>query len=154
MSSSPSLDTLNSFAMPLAEHPMRWVFEDDAPLPEPWQDQVVALEPQAAQYLWDLDFTLRFEPRLSAFRHQHRFDHYFASDDEVKKWLYQRGIPFARWVIWSVHPDSAFLLTWKMVIKFSSVIFFANDQTIWDSTHEWMLEFHHDYVFTFYDNRG
>ena len=41
-----------------------------------------------------------------------------------------------------------------MVIKFSSVIFFANDQTIWDSTHEWMLEFHHDYVFTFYDNRG
>jgi hypothetical protein len=63
--------------------------------------------------------------------------------------LYNLGIPFGQKVFISQNPDIGFVLTWKMVIKYSHRLFWANDQTVWDKTMNWKLEFHHDGEFTF-----
>jgi hypothetical protein len=65
------------------------------------------------------------------------------------KSIYNLGIPFSQKVYIAQQPDTAFVLTWKMVIKYSHRLFWANDQTVWDKTLNWKLEFHHDGEFTF-----
>lgn len=48
-----------------------------------------------------------------------------------------------------MQPDTAFVLTWKMVIKYAHRLFWGCDLTVWDKTLNWKLEFHHDGEFTF-----
>ena len=58
---------------------------------------------------------------------------------EIKKFLYNLGIPFSQKVFISVQPYCGFSLTWKMVIKYSNSLF--NDyQQVWDKTLNWKLE--------------
>ena len=73
----------------------------------------------------------------------------FANKQEIKKYLYGLGIPFDRKVYIPEQPHTAFVMTWKMVIKYAHVLFFANDQAIWDKSLNWRLEYHHDGEFAF-----
>ena len=48
-----------------------------------------------------------------------------------------------------MQPNFGFLLTWKMVIKYSHNLFSGCDQSVWDKTLNWRLEYHHDGLFTY-----
>ncbi|KUJ52469.1 hypothetical protein [Chryseobacterium sp. JAH] len=72
---------------------------------------------------------------------------------KVKKWLYHKDIRFNQKVFWSHQPDTAFILTWKMVIKFSENLFFSSDEIIWDKTLNWVLICDHNDIIYFAQNR-
>ncbi len=87
------------------------------------------------------------------FKEIEKWDSGGTSEKEIKKWLYNRGIPFSQKVFLSLSPRCGFVLTWKMVIKNSSILFFGSDQTIFDRTLNWWLTFHLDGDFHFCKNR-
>ena len=69
---------------------------------------------------------------------------YEGSEIAIKKWLYELGISFDRYVI--VNGDvtgSSILMTWKMVIKYSAGLFFAHDIVIFDESLNWCLFYYH-----------
>lgn len=89
-------------------------------------------------------------------KHWHPFnDEYFELIDrftitentrkELKKWLYNREIPFSKYVF--VDSDSSghsLMLTWKMVLKYWEGLFFADDLLIVDSSLNWGLFYFHE----------
>ena len=117
------------------------------------QDQVIPLNPEASAFLWayeGINFPCSMHPpRAKYFRDVELWHE--GSEQQVKKWLYRRGIPFDRKVLLSVQPTRGFAITWKMVIKYSSRIFIS-DQTVFDKTLNWWLTYHHDGDFHFCQN--
>ena len=71
-----------------------------------------------------------------------------------KKWLYNRGIPFATSVLvlpnYNSHP---MLMTWKMLLKYIDDIFGTSDDLlIFDFSQTWFLFHYHDGETTFVSN--
>ena len=75
------------------------------------------------------------------------------SDQTLQKWLYRRGIPFAKYVLLYVDTMSssqqAVLLTWKMVLKYAERIFVPVEQLLFDQTLNWGLFYDHWKGFSF-----
>lgn len=64
---------------------------------------------------------------------------------EIKKWLYQRGIPFDKIVYLSWRPTEAMVVPWKILIKyFDTFLFYLSDLTIFDESLNWALLFYHE----------
>lgn len=64
---------------------------------------------------------------------------------KIKKWLYNKEIPFSKYVfIDSDRSGKSVMLTWKMVIKYWEGLFFAHDLIIVDSSLEWGLFCFHE----------
>jgi hypothetical protein len=100
-----------------------------------------------------------FRPRY--FKQREHLRRY--SDQELKKWLYRRGIPFGKYVLLYVDAMStsrqAVLLTWKMVVKYAAGLFGPQDQLLFDQTLNWGLFYDHGAGFSFgrdkvLDNEG
>jgi hypothetical protein len=154
-----TLDNIEKFIIPLQEHSMKYFFEtDNKELPSPEHlDQIYPLTKEASVFLWDFESKIRihsFYPEIKKyFRDVEQFSSGESTESEVKKWLYQRGLPFNNKVFISLQPDYGLALTWKMVIHYSSRLFFGHDLTVWDRTINWGLYFHHDDIFHFGKNR-
>ena len=72
---------------------------------------------------------------------------------DLKKWLYQRGIPFQASVYVLPMYDSCPIFTnWKMVIKYAADFFIHDDVTVFDNTLNWCLYYHHDNYLLFGKN--
>ena len=54
---------------------------------------------------------------------------------------------------WLFENETGIILTWKMVLKFCSKIFFAHDLVLYDKTLNWGLYYHHDEKYHFGKNR-
>ncbi|MEM1324468.1 MAG: hypothetical protein AAGI23_00860 [Bacteroidota bacterium] len=138
----------------------KWSFlgspEDAKNIPSEHKDQIHFLTEEGRQFLenWivsskmqeDVDLwrdnTMVFNPNY--FKKVEKFQLYQGSEKHVKKWLYQRGIPFSKYVF--IDPwvgDQGVMLTWKMVIKYSERLFFAHDLLIVDSSLDWGLFYYH-----------
>jgi|GEM_PF-4444158 len=95
-----------------------------------------------------------FYPDISRyFRDVEQFSFGENMESQVKKWLYQRGLPFDSKVLIPFQPDWGLVLTWKMLIHYSPQLFFGYDLTVWDKTINWGLYFHHDDIFHYGKNR-
>jgi len=152
-----TLENIEEFAIPLSTHILKWKFEleEEQELYKEFEDQIIPLNDKASAFLWDFEFSQKFL-FLDNSDYFKETDYIFAgakTSEEVKKWLYQRGIKFDTKVIWTSSKNHAFVLTWKMVIKFWDGIFFASDEIIWDKTLNWVLNSHHDGVLDFSKNR-
>ncbi|MBO9659699.1 MAG: hypothetical protein J7527_12835, partial [Chitinophagaceae bacterium] len=77
----------------------------------------------------------------------------FSTTDEgrqaLKKWLYQRGIPFAAEVFLLEESNHAIVTTWKMIIRYSPFIFPGGDVVVFDRTLNWCLFYFHEDEFFF-----
>jgi hypothetical protein len=65
--------------------------------------------------------------------------------ERIKKWLYDKGIPFSKYVF--VDNDKSgqgVMLTWKMVIKYWEGLFHSEDIMIFDSSFEWGIFYYHE----------
>ena len=79
------------------------------------------------------------------FKTESKFQVYENCDSEIKKWLYNLGIPFDKYVF--VDSDSSgqsIMLTWKMVIKYWEGMFFNTDLIIFDGSLNWALFYYHE----------
>ncbi|WP_338768937.1 hypothetical protein WAF17_08815 [Bernardetia sp. ABR2-2B] len=152
-----TLENIEEFAIPLSTHILKWKFEleNEQELYKEFEDQIIPLNPEASKFLYqfqnsqkilDLEVSQYFEKEESIIVKED-------SDKEVKKWLYKRGIKFDTKVFWLESETHAFVLTWKMVIKFWESIFFASDEIIWDKTLNWVLGYHHERAFYFSKDR-
>ncbi len=159
MENKITLENIHIFSIPLEEHPLKEKFtEDNNRISAEFEDQIIALTPEASKYLWNFESTQRYLNSISAigkyFNESSELSFGENDSQKVKKWLYERGIPFDQKVFWVTQPEWGFILTWKMVIKFSEELFFANDEMIWDKTLNWVLIFDHNDVFYFGKNRN
>lgn len=146
-----SLDNIEEFEVPMDDYIAKWIFtdENDQLASKEHQDQIFVLTKEAANFLWDFEMKLRIECSDKFYKSVSTFNSEFSDQQTIKKYLYNLGIPFSQKVFIAHQPDTGFVLTWKMVIKYSHNLFFAHDQSVWDRTINWKLEFHHDGEFTF-----
>ncbi len=137
------------------DFPMMWTFlgspEEAANIPDSHKDQIHFLNDEGTRILNSylkstaMDIHQPYSPLQDYFRSIEEPGPARASNQKLKKWLYQRGIPFSRYVFVSQDRSGhALLLTWKMVIKYLEGLFFAEDIVIFDSTLEWGLFYYHD----------
>lgn len=147
-----SLENLTHFTVPIADHPLAWVFESEVPLSAEYEDQLFALAPEAARFLRRFEESQRCLYSLNAYQDEAEFSFDIGQEQEVKKWLYRRGIPFDQSVFWVAGPGRAFVMSWKVMIKFWDSIFRASDEIIWDATLNWVLRYNHNQVFLFQQN--
>lgn len=145
------LENIEQSSISLKEFDRKWLFtdEDGNLASKEHQDQIFILTKEASIFLWDVESEYGILSSEKYFKNISNFDSSFSDNKEIKKYLYNLGVPFDHKVFISMQPTSGFVLTWKMVIKYSHRIFWANDQTVWDKTLNWKLEFHHDGEFTF-----
>ena len=148
---SITLDNIEEFQVPFDECIFKWIFTDENDqLPsKEHQDQIFLLTKEAANFLWDYEMKLGILSSDKFYKTVTIFDSAFSDQQTIKKYLYNLGIPFTQKVFIAQQPDTAFVLTWKMLIKYSHRLFWANDQSVWDKTLNWKLEFHHDGEFSF-----
>ena len=146
-----SLENIEAFKVPLDDYISKWIFTDENNqlASKEHQDQIFLLTKEAANFLWDYESTLGIQSTGKYFKTVATFNSGFSDQQTIKKYLYHLSIPFNQKVYIAHQPDTAFVLTWKMVIKYAHKLFCANDQTVWDKTLNWKLEFHHDGEFTF-----
>jgi hypothetical protein len=145
------LDNIEEFKVPLHEYISKWIFtdENDQLASKEHQDQIFPLTKEAANYLWEYELKLGIQSTEKYFKTVKTFNCNYSDQATIRKYLYNLGIPFRQKVFIAQQPDTGFVLTWKMVIKYSHRLFWANDQTVWDRTLNWKLEFHHDGEFSF-----
>ena len=69
-----------------------------------------------------------------------------AEDRGVRRWLYQRGIPFRHRVWLSYQPELAIETTWKMLVKYWTAFYYpmSDDLTVIDGSFTWALLSHHE----------
>ncbi|MDR3678431.1 MAG: DUF2947 family protein [Flavipsychrobacter sp.] len=146
-----SLENIEEFKIPLDDYISKWIFTDENEqlASKEHQDQIFPLTKEAANFLWDHEVKIGIICSEKFFKNISAFDGGSSGQQTIKKYLYNLGIPFSQKVFIAQQPDTAFVLTWKMVIKYSHNLFFAHDQIVWDRTLNWQLEFHHDGLFTF-----
>lgn len=72
----------------------------------------------------------------------------------LKKWMYNRGIPFSNYVfVLTDSNDQPLLMTWKMVIKYAFDLFLIGDALIFDPTINWaVFNYHEGKLFFAKDN--
>ncbi len=154
-----TFDNIEQYSVPLEEHPLKWMFEDSEKrtISEEHKDQIFALTLEAAQLLWNMEALFKifgkdfFEKKY--FKANEEFISSGKSDKELKKRLFNLGIPYSHKVFVSIQPQWGFVMTWKIVIKNFDALFLGNNQTIWDKTLNWGLAYDHNDVFYFGKNR-
>jgi len=154
-----TLENIHTFSVPLEEHALKWKFENgNKKRTDAFEDQIIALTPEASKFLWNFESTQRYLNSFSTIeKHFNEHSHLsFGENDgqKVKKWLFEREIPFDQKVFWVTQPEWGFILTWKMVIKFWDELFFGSDELIWDTTLNWALFYDHNDAFYFGRNRN
>lgn len=135
--------------------PGTWTYfgskEDLDALSDEFKDQLFFLDREAGDFLYRYFEASSFHtgPMWKPFeKHNFRYtDQVSVGEDPapIKKWLYNRGIPFSTWVYvipgFSSHP---MMMTWKMVVKHCELLFFGNDLVFFDETNQWCLTYWHE----------
>lgn len=155
-----SFDNIKEYSI---EFPQVWTFlwspEEADKIPLEHKDQIFFMNKGAtsflSSYLENNLFPLYYEPKIFPFKAKQQFkeDQFIIENNnksELSKWLYNRGIPFDHYVF--VYPDRsgyAVMMTWKMIMKYSEGLFFAEDLYIFDRTSNWLLSFDHNDILSF-----
>ena len=133
-------------------------------LPETHKAQILFLDKTAEKYLYEFVENARLLSNggwapfdKGIFKTVEQYSHVVDLHDNIpllKKWLYNRGIPFRNWVF--VLCDSnpqPLLMTWKMFIKYAFDIFLVGDTMVFDQTINWCLfNYHEGQLFYAKDN--
>ena len=143
--------------VPMDQFPLKWRFTDPRydVLPPIHLAEVKPLAPAEARRLWDLilqadlhravPFTEGYFRSVVSTRigDAHGND---VEDRRVRKWLYQRGIPFRQRVWLSYEPEWAIETTWKLLVKYWTAFYYpiSDDLTVIDGAFTWALLFYHE----------
>ena len=133
-------------------------------LPETHKAQILFLDKTAEKYLYDfLDNAQLISDggwapfSRGIFKTVEQYGHGVDLQVNIpllKKWLYNKGIPFSNevFVLCDSNPQ-ALLMTWKMLIKYAFDIFLVGDTIVFDRTTNWALfNYHEGQLFFAKDN--
>ncbi len=126
-------------------------------LSEEHKAQIITLTKDASAFVWEYQrLYFPYEGLEESFSQKQTWNWVVTTRSQQKKWLYQRGIPFSHKVLVSINPESAFVMTWKMIVKYYDSLFQFNRQLIWDKTLNWCLYYYESrgsVEWSFYKNR-
>ncbi|NCI47018.1 hypothetical protein [Sediminibacterium soli] len=125
-----------------------------AAIPETHQEQIVFLDKAAEKYIFEFASAAHlvtggfWDPFAKGnFKTVEEYDELYGmpgSNQDLKKWLFNRGIPFSTWVFVLMDAEPPMMMTWKMMIKYIDHIFFGSDVMIFDKTLNWCLVYFHE----------
>lgn len=143
-------DNIFQHVIPMEEFSMKWRFTEEKYdlLPEQHLEQIKPLDNEASQFLWDyisnsnLHNDIPFKKDF--FRTIDKARVLNGNEKEIKKWLYQRGLPFDKYVFLSYQPTDAIIVPWKVLIKYFDSFHYSDDLTVIDQSLTWALLFYHE----------
>jgi len=137
---------------PMEDFRLKWRFNDEKydKLPDEHLDQLKTLDASASEFLWDFisntGLHTNFPFKRDFFRTIDNIKSNSINNHDIKKWLYQRALPFDKPVYLSWQPGDAMVVPWKLFIKYFDSFYYSgsDDLTIIDHSLNWALFFHHD----------
>jgi hypothetical protein len=131
---------------------LKWRFTEEKhdKLPDEHLNQLKPLNKEASNYLWDYISQTNLHDdtpfKKGFFRNIDKTKILQGNKSEVKKWLYQRGLPFDKNVYRSWQPNDAMIVPWKILIKYFDCFYYgtSDDLTVIDHTLTWALLFYHE----------
>ena len=150
------LNNIKSFTVP---RPEGWSLFGSAQefdnLPETHREQILFLDKAASKYIYEFSSDAHlmtgglWDPFAKGnFKQVEEFSNFSRtpeSNERLKKWLFNRGIPFPTWVFVLLNGNEGpLLMTWKMLIKYSDCLFIMDDVMVFDNTLNWCLFFFHE----------
>jgi hypothetical protein len=117
-------------------------------LPDQHLEQLKPLDTKASNFLWNFISDTRLHQdtpfRKDFFRTIDKAKITNENHKEIKKWLYQRGLPFDHNVFLSWQPKDAMIVPWKILIKYFDHFYASDDLTVIDQSLTWALLFYHE----------
>jgi hypothetical protein len=145
-------ENIDSHTIPMTDFPFKWRFIEEAydQIPDEHLSQIRPLDKEASKYLWDyisqtgLHKDVPFKKDF--FRTIDKGKILDGNEKEIKKWLYQRGLPFDKDVYLSWQPTEAMIVPWKILIKYFDSFYYgsSDDLTVIDQSLTWALLFYHE----------
>lgn len=131
---------------------LRWRFTDEKydKLPDQHLDQLKPLDKAASKFLWDFisntDLHSDIPFKKDFFRTIDKAKILDNNKIEIKKWLYQRGLPFEKIVFVSWDKENSMIVPWKFLIKYFDSFYYpaSDDLTVIDQSMNWALLFYHE----------
>lgn len=140
------LTTLYPNIIPLEKFSLHWLLDDEEILPT-HSEQFKPLNAKASAEVWKTIVDIRLHEdipfRKDFFKTIDRAKIRDNNQQEIKKWLYHRGLAFDTEVVVSWEPDEAMLVSWKLFVKYFHV-FYHGDITVMDATLNWALLCYHE----------
>jgi hypothetical protein len=128
---------------------LKWRFtEEYNRLPDSHLAQLKPLNKKASEFLWNYISGTNLHDntpfKKGFFKTVDKAKILEENQKEIKKWLYQRGLPFEKDVFLSWQPTDAMIVPWKLLIKYFDSFYFADDLTVIDQSLNWALLFYHE----------
>lgn len=145
-------DNIYEQIIPMDKFRLKWRFTEAKydKLPEIHLEQLKPLNEKASNFVWDFisDSGLHNHTPFKEgfFKTIDKAKILKSNEKEIKKWLYQRGIPFEKEVFLSWQPDDAMIVPWKLLIKYFDSFYYgsSDDLTIIDQSLNWSILFYHE----------
>ena len=155
-------DNIHDHIIPMEEFRLNWRFTEEryGILPEIHLHQLKPLNKEASNFLWDFILHSGMHEdtpfKKDFFKSVDKAKILDANHKEIKKWLYQRGLPFEKEVFLSWQPDEAMIVPWKLLIKYFDNFYYStsDDLSVIDQSLNWALLFYHEDEIYFGSNEG
>ena len=145
-------DNIEDHVISMDEFSLKWRFTDENyhRLPDLHLEQLKPLDKQASYFLSkyisktnlhaDIPFKRNFFRNIDKARISE------SNERKIKKWLYQRAIPFEKQVYLSWSNETAMIVPWKMIVKYFDDFYYggSDDLTVIDRSLNWALLFFHE----------
>ena len=148
----------NSIEMNL--FPLKWRFTEDKynVLPEEHIKQLKPLNKIGANYLSDFlnnsELHLDEPFKKNFFNHLDWIEFSENGEEDVKKWLFKKDLPFDKKVYLSWNNDLGMIAPLKLVVEYFDDFFYgmSDDLTVFDESLNWSILFFHEYRIYFGTN--
>ena len=147
---SVGFNNIHAHIVTMDEFKLKWRFTDEQydRLPDIHLEQLKPLDEKASRFLWDFisesGMHLDVPFKKDFFRTIDKAKIQIDNQDEIRKWLYRKGLPFEKEVFLSWQPGEAMIVPWKLVIKYFDSFYYSDDLTIVDQSLQWALLFYHE----------
>ncbi|TXF79282.1 hypothetical protein [Chryseobacterium sp.] len=149
---SVDFESIFQHVIPMEGFGRKWRFTEENYDMLPGQDleQLKPLDQEAAEFLNDYISTAGLHHDVPFTKGFFKTtDHIRISDGnekEIKKWLYQRGLPFDKPVFLSWDQTDAMIVPWNLVVKYFDSFYYgvSDDLTIMDQSLNWAVLFFHE----------
>ncbi|KAA3436361.1 hypothetical protein [Rufibacter hautae] len=156
-----SFDNIIDFVVPLEQFPLNWRFTDENfdKLPDLHLEQLKPLNKNASEFIWDFIHQNKLHEdapfKKGFFWNVDRVKVAEGNQKEIRKWLYERGLPFGKEVFLSWQPTEAMIVPWKLLVKYFDSFYYpiSDDLTVIDVSLEWAMLFYHENEIYFGTNR-
>jgi len=145
-------DNIREHIVSINDFKLKRRFNDPAHdlLPKIHLEQLKPLDEAGAKFLWDFISNTNLHKDIPFKRDFFTtIDKAIITDtneSQIRKWLYQRGLPFDKEVFLSYQPNIAIIVSWKLLIKYFDCFYYsvADDLTVIDESLNWALLFFHE----------